>query len=185
MKATLALAAAVLAVGSLSACSSSGPNTVTPAETSQAASASTPTPTPSPEVKLSGAFGDTITFPSGVAVKAAPPVAVTAAQYAYGAVEGKIVTIDLSVTNGGKEPIEAGLMAFPRVTYGPQGTAAQNANDIQAGIGAASLSTILPGETQTVKLGYGIPAAHYGEIRMEVNGPTFNDKPAIFKGAAQ
>ena len=74
-------------------------------------------------------------------------------------------------------------MGFPKVTYSAQGTAAPTANDIQAGIGASSLSTILPGETQTVKLGYGIPAAGFPEVRMEVTGPTFTEKAAIFKGA--
>lgn len=186
MKTRLALAAAVVAVGTLTACGSSSGNTVTPgtAEAPPAASSETPA-APTPEVKLSGAFGDTITFPSGVTVKAAQPVAVPAAQYAAGGVEGKIVTIDLSVTNNSKEPIQGGMMGFPNVRYGANGTSAQSATDIQAGIGAGSFSTILPGETQTVKLGYGIPTAEFGNVRMEVNGPTYNDKPAIFKGAVQ
>ena len=171
--------AAVLALGSLTACGASS-NSVTPAAAGSAAPAAS---AEAPAAKTSGAFGDTITFPSGVAVKVSPAVIVPAAQYAYGAVEGQIVTFDLSVTNGGKEEINGALMGFPKVTYSAQGTAAPTANDIQAGIGASSLSTILPGETQTVKLGYGIPAAGFPEVRMEVTGPTFTEKAAIFKGA--
>jgi hypothetical protein len=171
--------AAILALGSVTACGSSS-NTVTPGSTAPAAPASSAA-APAPEAKTNGVFGDTITFPSGIAVKVTPAV-VPAAQYAYGAVEGKIVTFDVSVTNGSKEEINGALMGSPKVTYGAQGTAAQSANDIQAGIGAAYLSTILPGETQTVKVGFGIPAAGFADVRVEIMAPNFTDKAAIFKG---
>jgi len=174
-----ALAASAVLALSLTACG--GANTVTPAApaASEAASAAAETPAAS---KLSGTFADTITFPSGVAVTVKPAV-VTAAQYAAGAVEGNIVTFDISVTNGSKESVNGALMSFPKVSYGAQGTKAQTATDIQAGIGAASFSEILPGETSTVKVGYGIPSASYGDVRVEITAPNMMDKPAIFKGA--
>ncbi|MBX7442905.1 MULTISPECIES: DUF4352 domain-containing protein [unclassified Arthrobacter] len=181
---SIVVTAATLTLGSLAGCDG-GSNTITPGAEGAPATKSAAPPAPNAEVKLSGSFGDTITFPSGVAVKVAPPAAVPAPQYSAGGVEGKIVTFDLSVTNGGTEPINAGLMGFPKVSYGASGTQAQNATDIQSGIGASSLSTILPGETQSVKLGFGIPAAEFGNVRMEVSGPTFSDKPAIFKGTVR
>lgn len=171
-----ALAASAALALSLTACGGSS-NTVTPAAPAASASSAAPA-----ENKLSGTFSDTITFPGGVAVTVKPAV-VTADQYAAGAVEGKIVTFDISVTNGGKEDVNGAMMSFPKVSYGAQGTKAQTATDIQAGIGASSFSTILPGETSTVKVGYGIPAANFGDVRVEISSPSFSDKPAIFKGA--
>ena len=117
-------------------------------------------------------------------MKAAQPVAVTAAGNAAGAVEGKIVTIEVAVTNGSKQPINDAIMGAPEVTYGAEGTAAANAVDAQAGIGMATFSGIRPGETRTVKLGYGIPAAGFADVRMVVQPPNFDAAPpVIFKGA--
>lgn len=197
-KVALATASAALALGSLTACGGES-NTVTPGVDTPAATTpapapeattpapepTTPTPTPTPTVKTSGAFGDTITFPSGVSVTVSKPTVVPAAQYASGAVEGKIVVFSMSVINKSKEPVDAVTMGYPRVRYGAKGTEAQDANDLDAGIGAGGLSTILPGETQTIKLGYGIPAAGYSVVRMEVTGPSYSDKPAIFQGAVK
>lgn len=165
-KLALSVSALALAAGSLTACSEEsntakpGPDnpaiTPTPA---QEMSTDAPAPTTAtPTAKISGAFGDMITFPSGVAVKAAQPVTVTAAPNAAGAVQGKIVTIDVAVTNGSKELINDANMGAPKVIYGAQGTADQNAVDAQAGIGMATFSGIRPGETRTVKPGSGHPS---------------------------
>ncbi|PNH86079.1 hypothetical protein [Arthrobacter sp. AFG20] len=177
----IALAAVVVvAMGSLTACGSSE-NTVSSAGGSSAAAVET---TAAPAAKTSGTFADTITFPSGVSVKVKPAV-VTAGQYASGAVEGKIVTFDITVKNGSKEDLNAALMSVPKVTYGADGTAAQIASDFEAKIGGSVLSTVLPGETQTAKVGYGIPAASFKDVRVEIMAPSFSDKPAIFKGAVK
>jgi hypothetical protein len=173
-----ALAASAALALSLTACGGAN-NTVSSGAASAAAPAAAET---SAAPKLSGTFADTITFPSGVAVTVKPAV-VPAAQYAAGAVEGKIVTFDITVTNGGKESVNGAMMSYPNVSYGAQGTKAQNATDVQAGIGASSFSTILPGETSTVKVGYGIPAAGFADVRVEIAAPNMMDKPAIFKGA--
>ena len=186
-KLALTVSALALAAGSLTACGEES-NTATPGPDNPAA---TPTPaqemstdapaptTATPTAKTSAAFGDTITFPSGVAVKAEQPVTVTAAPNAAGAVQGKIVIIDVAVTNGSKELINDANM-------GAQGTAAQNAVDAQAGIGMATFSGIRPGETRTVKLGYGIPEAGLADVQMKVQAPNFDvASPAIFKGAVK
>lgn len=190
-KLALSSACLALAVG-VTACQGE-PNTITEGgdtPTAQAEATSvTPTPTvtppatPTPTVKLSGAFGDTITFPSGVAVKVSQPVAVAADQYAYNAVEGRIVVVEIAVTNGSKEPLDGSLMGYPTVRYSAKGIEARSAND--ATIGSDSFSTILPGETQTVKEGYGIPAAGFADVRVEIRGPSLEDRPAIFKGAVK
>jgi hypothetical protein len=122
MNRKLAFTVSALAPGSLMACGEEsntakpGPDNPATAPTpAQEMSTDAPVPTTAtPTAKTSAAFGDTITFPSGVAVKAEQPVTVTAA---------------------------------PKVTYGAQGTAAQNAVDARAGIGMATFSGIRPGET--------------------------------------
>ncbi|MFJ5693306.1 DUF4352 domain-containing protein [Arthrobacter sp. NPDC093125] len=174
-------AAAVLSLGTLTACGSSA-NTVTPAAESAAPTTSEAAAPAAP--KSSGTFADTITFPDGVSVKVKPAV-VPAGQYANNAVEGKIVTFDVTVKNGSKEDLNAALMSSPKVTYGADGTAAEIASDHESKIGASFFSTILPGETQTIKVGYGIPAAAHKDVRVEIMAPNFSDKPAIFKGAVK
>jgi hypothetical protein len=129
---------------------------------------------------MSAALGGTIKFPSGVKVSVSPPEVVPGGQYAYNAVEGNITLFTVTVTNEGTQPVNGFSMAYPRVTYGATGTEAQRANNDK--IGGGSLSTILPGETQSVKVGFGIPQAELPTVRVEVNGPEYSDFPAIFKG---
>ncbi len=192
MKLRVLFAAAAVAIAALSGCA--GSNTVTPGPTTLPTGAGPtapptgagPEPTQTPQVKTSGAFGDTITFPSAIAVRVTPGRAIPASQTGMGAVEGKIVVFDVVVTNGGTEPINASMMGSPKVSYGAQGIQAQSAFDSQAlGGYGGSFSTILPGETQTVSVAYGIPTAGFGDVRMEVNSANYSDPPAIFKGAVQ
>jgi hypothetical protein len=186
MKLNILFVAAAVAIGSLSACE--GSNTVTPGPSTPPAAAgpepTRTTATPAPRAKTVGAFGDTITYPSAIAVKVSPGRVVPASQTGMGAVEGKIVVFDLAVTNGGAEPIEGSMMGRPKVSYSAAGIEAQWAYDFGAlGNSGGSLSTILPGETQTVTVAYGIPTASFDNVRMEVHSANYSDPPAIFKGA--
>ncbi|WP_374153037.1 hypothetical protein [Pseudarthrobacter sp. WHRI 8279] len=108
-----------------------------------------------------------------------PPEVVPGGQYAYGAVEGNITLFTVTVVNEGTEPVNGFTMAYPRVTYGATGTEAQRANN--ENVGGGTLSTILPGETQSVKVGFGIPQVELPSVRVEVMGPSYSDFPAIFK----
>ncbi|MFJ6378358.1 hypothetical protein ACIQH9_21880 [Pseudarthrobacter oxydans] len=128
---------------------------------------------------MSAPLGGTITFPSGVKVSVSPPEVVPGGQYAYGAVEGNIPLFTVTVVNEGTEPVNGFTMAYPRVTYGATGTEAQRANN--ENVGGGTLSTILPGETQSVKVGFGIPQVELPSVRVEVMGPSYSDFPAIFK----
>ena len=185
MKLNILFVAAAVAIGSLSACQ--GSNTVTPGPSTPPAAAgpepTQTTATPTPRAKTVGAFGDTITYPSAIAVKVSPGRVVPSSQTGMGAIEGKIVVFDLAVTNGGTEPIEGSMMGRPKVSYSAQGIEAQSAYDFALGNSGGSLSTILPGETQTVTVAYGIPTASFGDVRMEVHSANYSDPPAIFKGA--
>lgn len=182
-KTVAALAASAALIASLAACGGSS-NTIAPA-TSQAPAAA---PATTAATQYSADFGGSVTFPEGVKVTVSQPTAMPAAETAAGAVEGKEVVVSLSVTNGSKTPFDAGaaLMGYAKFSYGADGTDATSAIDSANGIGMGHLSTILPGETQTVKLGYGVPSAGFSQVRMEVTGPNeFKDQPAIFKGAVK
>lgn len=90
------------------------------------------------------------------------------------------------MTNASKQPINDAIMGAPEVTYGAERTAAANAVDAQAGIDMATFSGVRPGQTRTVKLGYGIPAGGFADVRMVVQPPNFDAAPpAIFKGAVK
>lgn len=172
---TFALSA-VLA-GSLAACS--GGNTIAPPPPATQAAAATS----APAKQDTAAFGGSVTFTDGVKVSVSQPTAVPASATAYGAVEGKVVVVTLTVTNGSKDPVNASLLGFPKFSYGTDNVQAVNVTDVEQHIGDGALSTVLPGETQTVKIGYGVPASGYGAVRVEVQPLSYTEQPAIFKGA--
>jgi len=102
-------------------------------------------------------------------------------QGALGAVDNRAAVIIMAVTAGSQE-IDAGLMGLPIVKVGATGKEVEKVYDSES-LGMDSLSTILPGETQTIKIGYGMTAAQAKDVRVEVGGPSYEDRPAIFKGA--
>jgi hypothetical protein len=177
-----AISAAVLAVG-LAACSA---NTLTPppsqvpghstvaAQPPSAALPSTATPT----------WGDKVTFPGGLAVTAVYDGTVAASDTAANATTGRVATWSVTVTNGSNAPVDGALLSSPTATYGAQGQQVQSVFDTEQGIGGF-LTTINPGESQTVKIGFSIPAAGASQVRLEFTAPSFTDAPAVFKGAVQ
>lgn len=173
---TLPIAAALLLAG----CSSPAP-TVEPAGENQAAAAQTTEAAPADR---SAAIGETVTYDSGAKVTVKSLGFQPVGQYASGAIEGQAAVFELTVENGSKEELNAALMSLPKVTYGATNVNADSVIDSSVGLGMDMLSTILPGETQQVKVAAAIPAAEAGTVRVEVSGPSaFTDKPAIFKGA--
>ncbi|EMY35653.1 hypothetical protein D477_003123 [Arthrobacter crystallopoietes BAB-32] len=193
MKKSIALTVALLAGLGLSACSSPAPTVEPQSETTAAAEETTAAAAPAETAEepsqeaapadRSAKFGDKVTFENGVEVTVTAKGLQPAGQYAYGAVENQIAVFDIEVTNGGQEEFEAILMGVPEVKYGDKGKGAEHANDSENNIGIDQFSTVLPGETQTVTVGYGIPEAEADNVRVEVTAPNFMDKPAIFKGS--
>lgn len=174
MKKTIAaLAASVVLAASLAACSGNTVEAPNPAPNQTQAQPPAQTP------GTVAAFGGALTFPGGVKVSVAKPEVVPGGQYAYGAVAGKITVLTITVTNGSDQPVNASLMSVPKVTYGAKGTqAAIASNEV---IGSSVLTTILPGETQSAKVGYGVPPAEVATLRVEVMSPNIADLPAVFK----
>lgn len=178
--------AAVVALGAvlfLGACSQ--PENVIVPSSAPSASSTSPSQeaTPSPARKLSAAFGESVIFPEGVSITVAAPSLVPASASAAGAVEGQIAVFDMTVKNSSKESVNAALMSYPKVSYGASGAQAQTASDIGAGLGSASFSTVLPGETQTIRVAFGIPPAELASARVEIQAPDLTGQPAIFKAS--
>ncbi|MDN4611063.1 hypothetical protein [Arthrobacter burdickii] len=185
MKRRLALTTALIMGLGLTGCSGSTP-TVTPASEAPAADAaatSAPAETTEAVSSRTAAFGDTVTFDSGVAVTVTFDGFKPASPSAYGAVEGQYAVFTITAVNNSAEEIEAGIMGGPTVRVGAAGTQAQLASDVEVGIGSSILSTMLPGSTQTGQVAYGIAAADAGQIQMEIMDPSFSGKDAIFQGS--
>jgi hypothetical protein len=182
-----ALAAAVLfaAVG-LAGCSG---NTVTPPpNTISTGTAAAPAPAaaakPSPTASGDAAFGSTVTFPEGVTLTVTYSGTVPATPGAAGAVNGRIAVFTVAVTNGSKQPVMGALMSYPTATFGAAGQHATAAFDAGQGIGEP-LTTINPGESQTIKVGFNFPVTAPAPARLEFTPPSYAETPAIFKGTVQ
>ncbi|OFI37398.1 hypothetical protein BIU82_10065 [Arthrobacter sp. SW1] len=155
-----------------------------PAVESPAQGASVP-PSEAPADR-SADFGGTVKYDNGVSVTVKSLGFTKVGQYATGAVEGQAAVFELTVHNGSKEDLEAVLMSVPNVTHGPKNAKASMVIDSSTDLGLQTLSTILPGESQTVKFAAGVPKTSAGSVRVEVTGPNmFSDKDAIFKGAVK
>lgn len=188
----ITFAALAAAVAGLTACSNPAPTvepaTNTPAESTPVAPApvtpttavATATPTPT-QANRAAKFGDTVTFEDGTKVKVTPGGFVpTDREYAIDAVEGRAAIIVLAVTAGTVE-IDGSSMSSPTVTVGVAGKPVKQV--YSGGPDSESLTTILPGETQTIRIGYGIASADAKNVRVEVRGPDYSFRPAIFEGA--
>jgi hypothetical protein len=162
----------------LAGCSSTAPSVSPTGDSTAPASQTSAAP-----ADRSAKFGESVTYDSGVKVTLKSLGFTKVGQYAAGAINGQAAVFELTVQNGGKEELNAALMSLAKVSYGANNAKAASVVDSENGIGMEMLSTILPGETQTTKIAAAVPAASAKTVRVEVTGPTFSDKPAIFKGA--
>lgn len=184
-KTVAALAASAALIASLAACGSS--NTIQPAKSAQPAAAtqapaqapSTQAPAPQGVAK----FGESVKFPNGVSVTSTATVK-KAGEDPNNAIDGQIVIVTTSVTNGSPAAFNAFMTSYPEVTYGAKGLKASSAWDATTDVGSP-IGNLLPGETQTVVNGFGVPAADLGDVRVEYSGPTYKDQPAVFRGAVK
>jgi hypothetical protein len=168
------LAAAILAVAAgLTGCSG---NTVAPAVDPPITQA------PAPTHATDAGFGSKVIFPTGVSVALSYVGTVATSPSAAGGVNGRMSVFTVTVTNGSKAPISGALLSFPTATYGAQGAQADPVFDNASGVGG-TMSTINPGETQTVKIAFGFPTNGAPvPARLEFRAPDFTSAPAIFKG---
>lgn len=142
---------------------------------------SSPAPTASePALPDVAAFGDTVTFSDGLTVTIQSAGLKTASAYAAGAVEGKIAAVQITVTNGSDEVVDAVGVSALTATAGEAGKPAPPAGD--DGITNSSLGSVLPGETKTGVFGYGLSAIDAQKVRLEIYGNTLEDR-VVFAGA--
>lgn len=173
----LPFAAALL----LTACGSNPAPTAGGPEANQGATSAAPTS--AAPADRSAAIGGTVTYETGIAVTVKSLGFKPVGQYAVNAVEGQGAAFEITVKNGSDKELSASLMSFPKITYGETNTSTQLVIDSANNIGMQSFNTLLPGESQSVAVHAGIPAASAGVVRVEIAAPSFSDKPAIFKGA--
>lgn len=127
-------------------------------------------------------FGDTITFKDGLAVTIQSGGLVDASEYAYGAVDGKVAAVKITVENQADEPIDAaGISAFT-ATAGESGAPTSSAAD--EGIDNPTLGTVLPGNTKTGVYGLGLTAQDAQQVQIEVYGSDISSS-AVFTGSIE
>jgi hypothetical protein len=144
-------------------------------------SAASSAPTASePALPDVAAFGDTVTFADGMTVTVQSAGLKPASASAYGAVDGKIAAVQITVTNEGDEVVDAGGVSTLTASAGEAGVSAPSAAD--EGIDNPTLGSILPGETRTAVFGFGLSAADAQKLRLEIYGNNHSDS-VVFAGA--
>jgi hypothetical protein len=151
------------------------PGTVTPAP-------ETPTTTPTPTSPRVAEFGQTASWPGGLAIKVDFAGWRPASESASGAIEGRLALFTITLINNSQQEVNGGFLASPRAAAGPKNTEVEQATDYRQDIGYSTFSTVLPGESQQVNTAYGIAAAQASSVRLEFQDPKYTNPPIIFKG---
>lgn len=134
----------------LSGCASES-GTVTKNDTPQ--SAATVEETPAEAESTTPTFGDTYTWPDGLAVTISEPADFAPSEYAAGQVEGEpALSYDVTVTNGTDEDVEAVAI---NLTVSSAGKQASPIFDSAGGTDMPT-ATILPGKSLTWKVAYSV-----------------------------
>jgi len=152
-------AAAAIALGlTLSACAVGTVSTGAAGNAAAPAAASTP---------QTATWGDTYTWPDGIAVGMSPPKAVTASSEAA-ADGGPIryaVRFAVEVINKSKSPFQYNPISMNGAVQF-DGQQANEITDLEAKIGSEGPVTILPGQSTTFTVAYSLPAPH-GTMQFE------------------
>lgn len=175
MRTKPALLTLTIAALALTACA--GP-TITPATPA----AHKPAAAVAAQTSGAAKLGDTTTFSDGIKATVTAHT-IKAGQYAYGAVDGRILVVTVKLTNTSHTAINAVMTSVPTVTVGANGTPAGTASDPAVKVG--TIGDLLPGETQTAETGYGVAPADLGSVRVSVADPDLAGDPAVFKGAVR
>jgi hypothetical protein len=134
-----------------------------------------------PEESTTGAFGQNITWPDGVAVTVSEPKAYRpSSSAATDQAAARYVSMTVTVTNGSDKNIEATGTTLAATA---NGTPADQVFDSAKGIGGSPSSTVLPRKSITYTVAFGLPAKEQVDLQVEVR-PSFGlgYQPAIFTG---
>lgn len=128
-----------------------------------------------------GAFGQNITWPDGVAVTVSVPKAYKPSNSAAGGqAASRYVSMTVTLTNGSDKNIEATGTSLSATA---NGAVADQVFDSAKGIGGSPTSTVLPGKSVTYTVALGLPSKDPVDLQVEVR-PSFGFgyEPAIFTG---
>ena len=133
------------------------------------------------QVATTGAFGQNISWPDGVAVTVSEPKAYRpSSSAATGQNAVRYVSMTVTLTNGSDKNVEA---TGTSLAVTANGTPADEVFDSAKGIGGSPSSTVLPGKSVTYTVAFGVPSKEKTELQVEVRpGFGFGYQPAIFTG---
>lgn len=171
--------------------SSSASASSKPKESSSASSSSKPKASSSASASASkdvqdelAAFGEEWTYEDGLTVKVSYLGSETASQYASGAeaTGGQMRLFEVSITNNSEEIFDP-AMFNASLNYGAEGTAGKRVFDTGTGLEGQFQGKILPGGTQTVKMGYAVPNDAPLDLLMTTS-PSWDHAEKLFFGEA-
>lgn len=130
------------------------------------------------------AFGEEWTYEDGLTVKVSYLGGATASQYASGAeaTGGQLRLFEVSITNNSEEIFDP-AMFNASVNYGAEGTAGKRVFDTGSGLEGQFQGKILPGGTQTVKMGYAVPNDAPLDL-LVTTSPSWDHEEKLFHGEA-
>ncbi|MBO0907075.1 hypothetical protein [Arthrobacter sunyaminii] len=130
------------------------------------------------------AFGEEWTYEDGLTVKVSYLGGATASQYASGAeaTGGQLRLFEVSITNNSGEIFDP-AMFNASVNYGAEGTAGKRVFDTGSGLEGQFQGKILPGGTQTVKMGYAVPNDAPLDL-LVTTSPSWDHEEKLFHGEA-
>ncbi|WP_439664360.1 hypothetical protein ACSHWB_24735 [Lentzea sp. HUAS TT2] len=127
-------------------------------------------------------WGKQYTWPNGLSVDVAAPVACTPGQYAAPANIARAVRFEITITNGTTATFETALMSVGTDAQF-NGQKADMVFDTSGGCDSTfDSATVLPGKAYTFHVAYAVGASP-GEMQL-VFEPTFNSEKAAFVGQA-
>ena len=123
----------------------------------------------------------TVTFKDGLAVSTKAPKKFTPAATSAGHQRGNTaVLIEVTITNGTKEPFDLTLVTAT-AAFGAEGTQADQVIDVEKSITGFE-GTLAPGQKRTAKMAFSAATKDTSKIALTVK-PSFDDATALFEGA--
>ncbi|WP_319463587.1 DUF4352 domain-containing protein [Micromonospora sp. RTP1Z1] len=123
----------------------------------------------------------TVTFKDGLAISTKAPKKFTPAATAAGHQRGNTaVLVEVTISNGSKEPVDLALVTAT-AAFGAEGTQAESVIDVAKGITGFE-GTLAPGQKRTTKLAFSAATKDTSKIALTVS-PSFDGSTALFEGS--
>lgn len=142
--------------------------------------------TPPPDEPAIAKVGATqwFTYEDGLKVQVTKLARFKIGPYAAGGKPGGTgVVVTVTIRNGSKATFDASSVQIT-VTSGPNGDAADTVYDGDKGLSGGFEGSIPAGRVKTAKAGFAVPAAHMGQIQVEIQ-PSYEHNSSFFEGAAK